>query len=164
MFNSKHKYYVQNSLSAALRKKPRYDYNPEEITTNNGKKDKSITLNKMFGAHKRNQISVNNYLSLFQFLRLFSLCFKVSGHFNSVMRKKLMAGNGEIWAQRHWQKEDCGDTQRKYHGRIYPHVWMALLIQWTWVWANSRRWWRTEACWWTWLKKKNQKPYNWHHT
>ena len=39
--------------------------------------------------------------------------------------------------------------------------WMASLTQWTWVWANSRRWWRTREAWraavhgvtkiWTWL-------------
>jgi len=57
MFNSKHKYYVQTSLSAALRKKPRYDYNPEELTTNNDKKDKSTTLNKMFQTHKINTVA-----------------------------------------------------------------------------------------------------------
>ena len=38
-----------------------------------------------------------------------------------------------------WQKvrKESERGQQRWDG------WMASLIQWTWVWANSRRWWRT---------------------
>lgn len=52
--NSRNKYYVQSSLPGAVRKKPKYDYGPKELTTSLGEQDKSTTLNKRFGTHKRN--------------------------------------------------------------------------------------------------------------
>ena len=39
--------------------------------------------------------------------------------------------------------------------------WMASLTQWTWVWANSRRQWRTEE---TWGRKNWTRPSDWETT
>ena len=38
--------------------------------------------------------------------------------------------------EKDWRQEEKGDD-RGWDG------WMASLIQWTWIWATSRRWWRT---------------------
>ena len=40
-------------------------------------------------------------------------------------------------AGKDWRQEEKGVTEDEITS------WMASLTQWTWVWANSRRWWRT---------------------
>jgi len=40
-------------------------------------------------------------------------------------------------AGKYWKQEEKGMTEDEMVG------WMASLTQWRWVWANSRRWWRT---------------------
>ena len=49
----------------------------------------------------------------------------------------------------HWKKPWC--WERLKAGREGDDRgrdgWMASLTQWTWVWANSRRWWRTGEAW-----------------
>ena len=42
----------------------------------------------------------------------------------------------DLDAQKDWRQEEKGNN-RGWDG------WMASLIQWSWVWANSGRWWRT---------------------
>ena len=48
----------------------------------------------------------------------------------------------------HWERPWCWErlkTGREGHDRGWDG-WMVSLTQWTWVWANSGRWWRWEAC------------------
>ena len=44
-----------------------------------------------------------------------------------------------------WNDPDVGKDRRREENRTTEDemVWMASLTQWTWVWANSGRWWRT---------------------
>ena len=46
----------------------------------------------------------------------------------------------------HWKRPWCWERQRAVGegGDRGWDGWMTSLIQWTWIWANSRRWWRTE--------------------
>jgi len=46
-------------------------------------------------------------------------------------------------AGKHWKQEEKGATEEEMVDRGWD-VWMASPTQWTWVWASSRRWWRTE--------------------
>ena len=46
----------------------------------------------------------------------------------------------------HWKRPWCWERSKargELGGRRWDG-WVASLKQWTWVWANSRRWWRTE--------------------
>ena len=42
-----------------------------------------------------------------------------------------------------WKDPDAGKDWRQEEKGTTEDGWIASLIQWTWVWANSRRWWRT---------------------
>ena len=44
-----------------------------------------------------------------------------------------------------WNDPDVGKDRRREENRTTEDemVWMASLTQWTWIWANSGRWWRT---------------------
>ena len=62
-----------------------------------------------------------------------------------MLKLKLQYFGYLIWELTHWKRPWCwerlkargeGDN-RGWDG------WMASLTQWTWAWANSRRWWRT---------------------
>ena len=52
-----------------------------------------------------------------------------------------------IWCEEptHWKRPWCWERLRTggEGGNREWDGWMASLIQWTWVWANSGRWWRT---------------------
>ena len=67
---------------------------------------------------------------------------------NGLIRKDLDIGKD-------WRQDGKGD------GRGWD-VWMASPTQWTWVWASSRRWWRTEkpGCS-PWMAKSQRRLSNW---
>ena len=46
-------------------------------------------------------------------------------------------------AGKHWKREEKGTTEEEMDDRGWD-AWMASPTQWTWVWASSWRWWRTE--------------------
>ena len=52
------------------------------------------------------------------------------------------------WCEKptHWRRSWCWESLRAggEGGDRGWDGWIASLTQWTWVWANSRRWWRTE--------------------
>ena len=62
---------------------------------------------------------------------MLKLKFQYSGHLMQSQHIRKDPETGKDWGQ-----EEKGDD-RGWDG------WMASPIQWTWVWANSRRWWRT---------------------
>ena len=43
----------------------------------------------------------------------------------------------------HWKRPGCWESLRTEEGDREWHSWMAALTQWTWVWANFERQWRT---------------------
>ena len=44
----------------------------------------------------------------------------------------------------HWKRPRCWERLKAGEGGDRgPDGWMTSLTQWTWVWASSRRWWRT---------------------
>ena len=44
----------------------------------------------------------------------------------------------------HWKRPWCWERLKAGEGdKRGWHVWIASLTQWTWIWANSGRWWRT---------------------
>ena len=56
-----------------------------------------------------------------------------------------------IWCKEltHWKRPWCWE-RLKVGGEVDNRGWdgrMASLTQWTWVWASSRRWWRTGESW-----------------
>ena len=60
--------------------------------------------------------------------------------------------------QTYWKRPWCWERLRAggEEGSRGRDGWMALLTQWTWVWGNSRRWWRTGklACCASWGRKE----------
>ena len=46
----------------------------------------------------------------------------------------------------HWKRPWCWERLRAGRQGVDRgwDIWMASLTQWTWVWANSRRWWKTK--------------------
>lgn len=76
--------YLQSSLPDAVRKKPKDECGPKELTTSSREEDKSTTLNTWVGPRKGTKVSIYNSRSPLQFPRLFLLCFKISRHFNSM--------------------------------------------------------------------------------
>ena len=51
---------------------------------------------------------------------------------------------GHLMEQIHWKRPRCWERLRIGEGGNRGwDGWMISLTQWTWVWPNSRRWWRT---------------------
>ena len=54
-----------------------------------------------------------------------------------------------------WQRLRTGAGNRRWDG------WMASSTQWTWVWVNPGRWWRTRKCFNPWVAKSQTRLSNW---
>ena len=54
-----------------------------------------------------------------------------------------------------WQRLRTGAGNRRWDG------WMASSTQWTWVWVNPGRWWRTRKCFSPWVAKSRTRLSNW---
>ena len=62
-----------------------------------------------------------------------------------MLNSKLQYFGHMMWVADSWKRPWCWERLKAgEEGRRGSYGWMASSTQWTWVWANSRRWWRTE--------------------
>lgn len=108
MHNSTDKYHVQCSLPDAVRKKPRYDYGPKELTASAGSKTRAPPWAKETNKKK------TFVMSPLPFPRLPFLCFKISGHFNSPL---ILEENFDSWKRGNLDAES--HTQREGYVEIH---------------------------------------------